>query len=353
MNISEYGWTAEREAAFMRGRGTVPARIISVQRGLYGIVSEYGEGTARLKGGVYYNGMTDKFPTIGDFVEVAVTQGGEGQIVKTLERSSCFSRKDPYAGVGEQLVAANIDYVFLMMSMNQNFNLQRLQRYLTVAWQSGGTPVAVLTKADLVQDVQAWMDRVSRAAPGVDVLAVSAVTGFGLESLDRYLIPGKTVVFLGSSGIGKSSLLNVLAGGELMKTGEIRESDARGRHTTTNRQMFLLKSGALVIDTPGMRELGAWEVTEGMSETFGDLKLLSEQCRFSDCTHTTEPGCAVRAAIESGELSADKLKLYRQLERENAYAIRRERRRQILGSRAGRKPEKRQKHKNAARQQDW
>lgn len=200
-------------------------------------------------------------------------------------------------------MAANFDTVFILQSLNHDFNERRLERYVTLAWQSGAVPAVVLTKADLTQDSAEARRRAERLAAGVGVFAVSAKTGEGLAALDGYLRPGKTVVFLGSSGVGKSSLLNALAGEELMETGGIREDDSRGRHTTTHRQLFRLDSGAMVIDTPGMRELGMWDVSEGLSEAFTDVQALLGRCRFSDCRHQQEPGCAVREALETGVLS--------------------------------------------------
>lgn len=328
INFTEYGWTLERAAGWQqKDRDAVPARVLSVFRGLFQVISQYGESFAKLKGGVYYkeDGQAEEFPTVGDFVELLYQPSGDSLIAGTMERSSYFSRKDPDAGRGEQAVAANFDYVFIMMSMNHDYNLKRLERYLAVAWESGGIPVVVLTKADLAEDPDEYVRCAEETAAGVDVLAVSTVTGEGLERLKGYLKPGRTVVFLGSSGIGKSSLVNALAGEALMKVNEIRESDSRGRHTTTNRQMIRLENGALVIDTPGMRTMGMWEVTMGMGETFQDVESLIAQCRFSDCTHKREPGCAVREAIESGRLEEGRLARYRQLMRENEYAAKRER----------------------------
>lgn len=340
IDFREYGWTLERAACWQQEKGdVVPARVLSVSRGQFQVISQYGESPAKLKGSVYYkeDGQAEEFPTVGDFVELMYQPSGDSLIAGTMERSSYFSRKDPDAGRGEQAVAANFDYVFIMMSMNHDYNLKRLERYLAVAWESGGTPVVVLTKADLAEDPDEYVRRAEVTAAGVDVMAVSTVTGEGLEQLNEYLEPGKTVVFLGSSGIGKSSLVNALAGETLMKVNGIRESDSRGRHTTTNRQMIRLESGAVVIDTPGMRTMGMWDVTGGMGEAFQDVESLIALCRFSDCTHEKEPGCAVRAAIESGELEEGRLMRYRQLMRENEYAVRRERSKQKQAMRKAKK----------------
>lgn len=332
IDLTEYGWTPARAARWQQEKTEVlvPARVLSVSRGQFQVISRHGESSAKLKGGVYYkeDGQAEEFPTVGDFVELLYQPAGDSLITGTMERSSYFSRKDPDAGRGEQAIAANFDYVFIMMSMNHDFNLKRLERYLAVAWESGGTPVVVLTKSDLAEDPDGYIRKAEETAAGVDVAAVSTVTGEGLKQLDTFLKPGNTVVFLGSSGIGKSSLVNALAGETLMKVNDIRESDSRGRHTTTNRQMIKLDSGAVVIDTPGMRSLGMWDVTAGMGEAFQDVEGLIAKCRFSDCTHEKEPGCAVRAAIESGELDEGRLTRYRQLMRENEYAVKRERSKQ-------------------------
>ena len=200
--------------------------------------------------------------------------------------------------------------------MNMDFNPKRLERYLTLAWQSGATPVILLTKADLVEDYWEYLTQVERVAPGVNTHVVSAHTGYGLNRLNAYLQPGKTVVFLGSSGIGKSSLVNALAGEEIMAVNGIREDDSKGRHTTTHRQLIRLNSGVLIIDTPGMRELGMWDVSEGLGDAFADVAEYLGKCRFSDCRHENEPGCAIKAAIAAGELDVNRWESYQKLKEE-------------------------------------
>ncbi len=297
------------------------ARVTAVFKERYGIVCQQGESFARLKSAVYYSGKSEmSFPTVGDFVRIQYNSEGDSLITETLERRSFFSRLNPTPGMGEQAVAANFDYVFILTSLNYDFNEKRLQRYLTLTWQSGALPVVVLTKSDLTEDYAAQQRLAEAAAPGVGVFAVSARTGAGLEHLSSYLGRGKTIVFLGSSGVGKSSLLNALAGEELMKVGEIREDDSRGRHTTTHRQLYRLNSGAMVIDTPGMRSVGMWDVTQGLSEAFTDVEDYLGRCRFSDCTHGGEPGCAVQEAIIAGELSRERWEAYLQLKREARYS---------------------------------
>ena len=307
MNLTEYGCQAENHENI--------ARITAVHRERYAIVTDAGEGWARLKTAEYY-AWTQEFPTVGDFVRILPNPDGDSLILRTLPRRTLFSRREPGPVPREQAVAANFDYVFLMQSLNQDFNPKRLERYLTIAWQSGAIPVILLTKADLAEDYWDCLTKVERVAPGVDTHVVSAHTGYGLNRLNAYLQPGKTVVFLGSSGVGKSSLVNALAGAEVMAVSGIREDDSKGRHTTTHRQMLRLPSGALVIDTPGMRELGMWDVSEGLGDAFADVEQFLGRCRFSDCRHEREPGCAIKGAIASGELDLARWESYRKLKEE-------------------------------------
>ena len=310
MNINDYGIVPN----FANLPG-IPARVTAVHKERYEIVCEHGMTHARLKTKEYYVDTQD-FPTAGDFVMISYIDNGDSQILTTLPRRTCFSRREPGPVPRDQAVAANFDYVFIMQSLNQDFNPKRLERYLTLAWQSGATPVILLTKADLTEDYWDYLTRVERVAAGVNTHVVSAHTGYGLNRLNAYLQPGKTVVFLGSSGVGKSSLVNALAGEEIMSVSEIREDDSKGRHTTTHRQLIRLRSGVMIIDTPGMRELGMWDVSEGLSDAFTDVETFLGQCRFSDCKHETEPGCAIKAAIASGKLDAARWESYQKLKAE-------------------------------------
>ena len=310
MNINDYGNLPPIE-----GLPGIPARVTAVHKERYELVCDYGIIHGRLKTKAYFVDTQD-FPTAGDFVMIHYIDNGDSQILATLPRRTFFSRRDPGPVPKDQAVAANFDYVFIMQSLNQDFNPKRLERYLTLTWQSGAEPVILLTKADLTDDYWDFLTQVERVAAGVNTHVVSAHTGQGLNRLNVYLQPGKTVVFLGSSGVGKSSLVNALAGKDIMTVSGIREEDGKGRHTTTHRQLIRLESGVMIIDTPGMRELGMWDVSEGLSDAFTDVEQFVGKCRFSDCTHGREPGCAIKAAIAAGELDIARWESYRKLKEE-------------------------------------
>ena len=307
--------------------GLIPGRITEVQRELYTVITCFGEASATLKGSFYYTAeaRTD-FPCVGDFV--LVEQHADAfRIAELLPRFSKFSRSD-FSGhsvgyvktVLEQVVAANFDYVFIVTSLNNDFNAGRILRYVTQARGSGGKPIVILTKADLVTDAESHIASVREIAQNIPVCPISSLTGQGVKQLDEFLQPGKTVVLLGMSGAGKSSLVNALMNEEVMTVRSIREDDSRGRHTTTHRQLFMLPSGAMVIDTPGMRELGLFGAQDAISEGFSDVEELFEECRFSDCSHKKEPGCAVIAAIKDGRLTRKRWEQYLAQRRENHFA---------------------------------
>jgi ribosome biogenesis GTPase len=305
----------------------IPARIIERRRETFKVICEHGETGAELKGS-FYNTLTDEdgFPTVGDFILIQYNSHGNSLITKVLPRRSKFSRAnlgghaEGYAKfIKEQIVAVNFDYVFILSSLNHDFNPARLVRYLSSSWQSGGFPVIILTKADLCGDPNIQVAEVHKLAREVPVIPISSKTGFGLNGLTPFLEPAKTIVLLGSSGVGKSSLLNRLAGEELMDVKGIRDDDGKGRHTTTHRQLFRLPSGALVIDTPGMRELGLWDSREGMSLAFAEVEEIITQCHFSNCAHQSEPGCAVQAALKDGRITPKQWKQYQTQQREAAF----------------------------------
>lgn len=315
MNLIEYGF----DKSLYQYNDGMPARVVAVHRERYKLVCENGVCYGKLKTKEYYVDGDD-FPTAGDFVIINYNPVGDSMITGTLPRRTFFMRKDPDPNKAEQAVAANFDYVFIMQSLNHDFNMKRLERYLTLAWQSGAKPVIVLTKADLLDDFSGEIKKAELYAMGAPVHAVSSQTGYGLDALSAYFAPRKTVVFLGSSGVGKSSLVNALAGEEIMMTNGIREDDSRGRHTTTHRELIMLKSGAMIIDTPGMRSLGMWDVTEGIGNSFADVERFLGCCKFSDCRHESEPGCAIKMAIESGELALSRWESYLALKKEARYS---------------------------------
>ena len=325
--IHSYGWSDALQQAFapFRAEGLIPGRIVVQQRGLYEIVTDLGELSAQISGRFAHDAGPGGYPAVGDWVAVAARPAERAATVHALlPRRTAFVRKAAFSVADEQVVAANVDVAFLVASMNADLNLRRLERYLATAWQSGATPVVVLTKADLAQDPEANIAAAESVAFGTPVLAVSAVTGEGMNALAERLKPGETAVLVGSSGVGKSTLVNALAGQELMATAAIREDDAHGRHTTTHRELIRLPSGALILDTPGMRELGLYDAGDGLSATFEDVEALIEGCRFNDCGHTNEPGCAVRQALEDGELDEGRWKSFQKLQRELAHQERKE-----------------------------
>ncbi|CAI6083680.1 Small ribosomal subunit biogenesis GTPase RsgA [Paenibacillus sp. JJ-100] len=307
--------------------GLLAGRVTELRRERFTVMTERGEVTAVLKGLFYHSAESRAdFPCVGDFVLLQYNESGDSLIVTVLPRHSKFSRAD-FSGhaagyvrtVLEQVVATNFDYIFILTSLNRDFNVTRIMRYLTQARQSGGQPIIILTKADLVEDYNLPLAEVTQSIPDVPVHAISSHTNQGLKELDLYLRPGKTVVFLGMSGVGKSSLLNALMEQAVMKVESIREEDSRGRHTTTHRQLFMLPSGAMVIDTPGMRELGLFDADEGIRASFTDVEEWFTQCRFTDCRHQAEPGCAVLAALDDGLLPLERWEYYIAQQHENKY----------------------------------
>lgn len=324
MNIEDYGYKNKLSKNLEEGK--LVARIVNTHKDRYEIVCNKGEAFAQIKRGCFYDNPNSIYPTTGDFVIIEWNDNGDSMIIETLKRDSSFSRAASSSDRNhelhsqhEQLVAANFDYVFIMQSLNNNYNLNRLERYLSLAWESGGIPVIILTKCDLVENKQDYIDEVQNIAFGVDVYAVSCKTKEGLEDIMKYFNEKNTIVFLGSSGVGKSTLVNTLYGKEIMTTSEIRQEDSRGRHTTTSRHLIKLPNGAMIIDTPGMRELGMWNSDDGIDKTFQDIEEYIGRCKFSNCTHTNEPGCKILEAIELGELSQERFNQYMKLKNELKY----------------------------------
>jgi ribosome biogenesis GTPase len=325
--IEEFGWSEQlrRQFAPFAARGLQPARVTVQQRGLFTLAALDGELHGRIAGRLAHDAAPGELPVAGDWVAIAARPAeGAATIHAVLPRRTAFVRRAADTTQGAQVVAANVDIALLVAALSGDFNLRRLERYLAAARESGAQPVVLLTKADLVDDVESALAAARSVAGDAPALAVSAQTGEGMEALTAWLAPGLTCALLGSSGAGKSTLVNALAGRELMATGAVREDDARGRHTTTYRELVRLPCGALALDTPGMRELGLLDAEGGVASTFEDIEALATRCRFRDCRHGDEPGCAVRAALETGELDPGRWRGFDKLRREIAHFERRE-----------------------------
>ncbi len=344
MELSDWGWNDHFESHYgpWKMRGLLPARVTREDRQRYRLEGASGTWKGRLAGSARHR-MTGRgeYPTVGDWVVAKVDhQEATASIQAVLARRSSFSRKAVLAGgpaygegkTEEHVLAANIDSVFLISGLDGDHNVRRLERYLTVVGESGARPVIVLNKLDACADLARVVAEAEVLTPGVPVHAISALHGDGVDGLRSYLQRGQTLALLGSSGVGKSTLINTFLGSERLRVGKVREYDKRGRHTTTHRELIRLPGGAMLIDTPGLREIQSWAGEEEVAHTFADIEELIAQCRFRNCRHQTEPGCAVREAIEEGVLDPGRFRNYVRLRREaEVLDVRKEQRARIRG----------------------
>ena len=325
VDLTGLGWDNSYATAFAphAALGRAAGRVVAEDRGLYVVATTGGEVRAAVTGRLRFEaaGNPAAFPAVGDWVAIDVREDG-GTIQALLPRRTAFSRLAPGEETYTQVLGANIDVVFIVTSLNREFNVRRLERYLSAVWESGARPIVVLSKSDLAEDLEGCRLEAESAAPGVPILVVSAIDGTGLDDVRSLMAPGRTIAVVGSSGVGKSTLINALAGEDLQVVSEVRLDDARGRHTTSRRHLIHLGEAGLILDTPGMREFALLDDV-GLASSFADVDAVAATCRFSDCAHRSEPGCAVRAAIDSGALAPDRLDAFKKLEREAAAAERR------------------------------
>ena len=322
-SLTGWGWNSYFEALWRGGdwKGAVPARVIAQRRKFWRVAGNFDECWAEASGKLRLAADEGAdWPAVGDWVVVEI-QGAETNLViqEVLPRRSKFVRKSPGKKVEEQVIAANVDTVLLVSALDGDFNPRRVERYLAQCWESGARPVIVLNKADACEQTRVKAAEMERIGIGTEVCVVSAMTGQGFGELGAFLRPGQTLVLLGSSGVGKSTIANRLLGHTVQEVKPVRESDNRGRHTTTSRELFVLPGGALLMDTPGLREMQLWDAEDGVAQVFADIDALAGQCRFGDCRHEGEPGCAVHAAVSAGTLDAARLENRRKLMREQEF----------------------------------
>lgn len=328
MNLDQLGWNDRIASSFIPygQQGFMPGRVAIEYRNSYLLYTEQGEQVAEVTGKLKHQatGIHD-FPAVGDWVAIRPQPAErKATIHAVLPRISKFSRKAAGSTTEEQMIATNVDTVFLVTGLDGDFNLRRVERYLILVWESGATPVIVLNKADLCPNLEQRLEEIAAIALGVPILTLSATQQQGIDQLSPYLRPGQTIALLGSSGVGKSTLTNLLKGEPIQAVQAVRQGDDRGKHTTTHRQLIPLPSGALIIDTPGMRELQVWSGAEALPEAFADIETLAQSCRFRNCQHEREPGCAIQQALANGQLDAGRLLSYQKLQRELHYLTRKQ-----------------------------
>ncbi len=315
--LEDWGWDEKWAAAFAAktGDALLPARVIEEQRGLFGVMTSEGVRSARTTGGMRHKASgRGELPAVGDWLAVEPIPGERVMTVRRiLPRRSKLSRKTAGEAIEEQVIAANLDVVFIMTALNNDFNARRLERFLTVCRESGSETVLLLNKLDACPDPAPYLAEAKAVASGAAILALSATVGTGADALAAWIKPGRTVGFVGTSGVGKSTLVNHLLGTKNIKTAATRSSDERGRHTTTHRELFLLPGGGVLLDTPGMRVMETWDTERGVAKTFDEIEALAASCRFKDCYHDSEPGCAVKAGVVSGAVTPERLASWRKL----------------------------------------
>lgn len=340
MNLIDYGWNDKFKNEFQKlnEKDYIPARVIRQEKRFYQIQCEYGEIKAEVCGKLRYNAESiSDFPSVGDWVAIKLINEDKGAIIySVLPRKSSLIRKVPISGgrkvrdingmrvvIGgsteAQVIAANIDILFFVMSLDNDYSLRRMERYLTVGWNSGATPVIILNKIDLCTDLNEKLNEIEKISIGVNVHCISAMKNQGIEELRKYITNGTTIGLFGSSGVGKSTISNCLLGGEKLLTGEVREKDSKGRHTTTWRELITLPDGGIIIDTPGMREFQVWLDQDELDNKYEDIKNIESQCKFNDCSHKKEPGCAIKKALEDGTLTKERYENYLKMRMEVDY----------------------------------